>query len=309
MSDVVAADVGRRRRASFADRDGLLARVLLLPSVLYIVLLVGFPFVLAIAFSFSDVTAGDPSIDWVGLRNYRAIWHDPVFRQALGNTFVFTAITMVSTIVLANVLARILVARFRGKWLVRFLVLLPWTTPAAVSAITWLFMLDNLLSPIDWILQHVGLLADGRHTIWLGKPGLAKASVIAVQVWRLVPLAAVIIMAGLTAIPDDIDDAVAIDGAGFWRKQWEITLPLTLPVIAVAALFGAILTFTDMSVVWVLTRGGPVNETQVLASWAYTKAIGGGDLAQGAAVALFLLPLLLAATVAILRAVRGMEVR
>ncbi len=294
---------------SLADREGLLARLMLLPAVVYIGALVAIPFFLAIAYSFSDVTAGDPSFDWVGLRNFRAAWRDPVFREALANTFVFTAIAMALTIVLANVLARILIARFRGRWLVRFLVLLPWTTPAAVSAITWLFMLDNLLSPIDWILQQVGVLDDGRHAIWLGKPGLAMASVIGVHVWRLVPLAAVIIMAGLIAIPDDINDAAAIDGAGFWRKTFEITLPLTLPVIAVAALFGSILTFTDMSVVWVLTRGGPVNETQVLASWAYTKGIGGGDLAQGAAIALFLLPLLLAATVAILVAVRRMEVR
>jgi multiple sugar transport system permease protein len=240
--------------------------------------------------------------------NYRRAWRDPVFRQSLGNTFVFTAIAMVITVVLANLLARLLTVDFRGKWLVRFLVLLPWTTPAAIGAITWVFMLDSLLSPLDWILQRIGVLDDREHMIWLGKPGLAMASVIGVHVWRMVPLSAVIIMAGLTAIPDDINDAASVDGAGFWRKLWEVTIPLTLPVIAVATLFGAIITFTDMSVVWVLTRGGPVNETQVLASWAYAKGIEGGDLAQGAAIALFLLPLLLAATIAILRAVRRLEV-
>ena len=291
-----------------ADRDGFLARVMLLPAIVYIVALVAVPFVIAIAYSFSDVTAGDPSYDWVGLENYRANWRDPVFGQSLWNTFLFTAVTMVLTVVLANILALLLTADFRGKWVVRFLVLLPWTTPAALGAIAWLFMLDSLLSPIDWILWQVGLLEDGRHMVWLGKPGLAKASVIGVQVWRLVPLAAVIIMAGQTAIPDDINDAAAVDGAGFWRRLWEVTIPLTLPVIAVAVLFGAIITFTDMSLVRVLTNGGPVNETHVLASWAYTKGIDGGNLAKGAAVAVFLLPLLLAATIAILRAVRRWEV-
>ncbi|MGH9136143.1 MAG: carbohydrate ABC transporter permease [Acidimicrobiales bacterium] len=293
---------------ALADRERFLARIMLLPAIVYIVALVAVPFVVAIAFSFSDVTAGNPSFDWVGLDNYRANWNDPVFRRSLRNTFVFTAATMALTIVLANILALVLTSNFKGKRLVRFLVLLPWTTPAALGAIAWVFMLDSLLSPIDWILQQVGILDDGRHAIWLGKPGLAKASVIGVQVWRLVPLAAVIIMAGQTAIPDDIKDAAAVDGAGFWRKLWEITLPLTLPVIAVAVLFGAIVTFTDMSVVWVLTRGGPTNETQVLASWAYAKGIDGGNLAQGAAVAVFLVPLLLAATIAILRAVRRWEV-
>jgi len=295
-------------RVRLADRDGLLARLMLLPSIVYVLALVALPFVVAIAYSFSDVTAGDPSFDWVGLDNYRANWRDPVFRQALWNTIFFTTVTMALTVVFANIVALLLTTPFKGKRFVRFLILLPWTTPAALGAIAWVFMLDSLLSPLDWILQQVGILDDGRHAIWLGRRGLAKASVIGVQVWRLVPLAAVIIMAGQTAIPDDIKDAAAVDGAGFWRRLWEITLPLTRPVIAVAALFGSIVTFTDMSVVRVLTNGAPVNETQVLASWAYTKGIDGGNLAQGAAVAVFLLPLLLAATVAILRVVRRWEV-
>ncbi len=291
-----------------ADRDGLLARLMLLPSIVYILALVAIPFVLAIAYSFSDVTAGDPSYDFVGLGNYRANWRDPVFGRSLWNTFLFTAITMLLVVVLGNILALVLTADFKGKWGVRFLVLLPWTTPAALGAIAWVFMLDSLLSPIDWILWQVGLLEDGRHMVWLGRSGLAQASVIGVQVWRLVPLAAVIIMAGQTAIPDDINDAAAVDGAGFWRRLWEVTLPLTLPVIAVAVLFGAIITFTDMSLVRVLTNGAPVNQTQVLASWAYVKGVDGGNLAQGAAVAVFMLPLLLAATIAILRVVRRWEV-
>jgi ABC-type sugar transport system permease subunit len=295
-------------RAGLADRDGVLARLMLLPAIVYIVALVAMPFVLAIAYSFSDVTAGNPSYDWVGLENYRANWRDPVFGRALWNTFLFTGVTMLLTVVLANVVALVLTADFRGKWVARFLILLPWTTPAALGAIAWVFMLDSLLSPIDWILWQVGLLDENRHMVWLGKSGLAKASVIGVQVWRLVPLAAVIIMAGQTAIPDDINDAAAVDGAGFWRRLWEVTIPLTLPVIAVAVLFGAIITFTDMSLVRVLTNGAPTNETQVLASWAYVKGIDGGNLAQGAAVAVFLLPLLLAATIAILRAVRRWEV-
>jgi multiple sugar transport system permease protein len=295
-------------RARAADREGLLARLMLLPAIVYILALVAIPFVVAIAYSFSDVTAGDPSFDWVGFENYRANLDDPVFTRSLWNTFFFTAATMALTVVLANIVALLLTTDFRGKWFVRFLILLPWTTPAALGAIAWLFMLDSLLSPIDWILWQVGLLDEPRHMVWLGSSGWAKASVIGVQVWRLVPLAAVIIMAGQTSIPDDIKDAAAIDGAGFWRRLWEVTLPLTLPVIAIAVLFGAILTFTDMSLVSVLTNGGPVNQTQVLASWAYVRGIDGGNLAQGAAVAVFLLPLLLAATIAILRAVRRWEV-
>jgi len=294
-----------RARARLADRESLLAPLFLLPAVVYIIALVVIPFVLAIAFSFTDVTAGDPSLDWVGFRNFDAILHDSVFWQSLKNTLIFTAVSMALTLVLAKALALILVANFRFKYLVRFLVLLPWTTPIALAAVAWLWMLDSTYSPIDWILRQLGLITG--NTYWLGRDHLAMASVIVVHTWRIVPLAAVIMVAGLLSIPNDINDAAEIDGAGFWRRLWEITIPLNLPVIAVAGLFGAILTFTDMTVVYILTKGGPANATQVLPSYAFLKSIDGGDLAQGAAIALFLFPLLLVGAIAILRAVRRME--
>ncbi len=297
-----------RQRRSLADNETLLARIFLLPTVAYIVAMVALPFVLAILFSFSDVTTGNPSLDFVGLRQWRTILSDQVFWTSFWNTLVFTGISMALTVVLAKVLAMILVKDFRGKWVVRFLVLLPWTTPISLAAVSWLWMLDSIFSPIDWVLRWFGFLSEGANVIWLGRPGLAMGSIIAVHTWRIVPVAAVIIMAGLMAIPNEINDAADIDGAGFWRKFWEVTVPLTLPIIAVATLFGAILTFADMTVVFILTRGGPVQSTQVLSSWAFFKGIEGGDLAQGAAVALFLFPLLLAAAIAILRSVKRREV-
>jgi multiple sugar transport system permease protein len=272
----------------------------------YILALVAIPFFLAIAYSLSDVTVGDPSFDYVGLRNFRAVLEDPVFRRSLTNSLFITAVTMILVLVLAKMLALVLTRDFRFKWIVRFLILLPWTTPVPLAAIAWLWMLDSLFSPIDWTLRWLGLLDGNLH--WLGNSELAVASVIAVQVWRIVPLAAVIIMAGLAAIPQDINDAAEVDGAGFWRKLFEITIPMSLPVTAVATLFGAVLVFTDMSVVFVLTRGGPVDATQILPTWAFFRGIAGGDLAQGAAVALFLFPLLLTMAVLILRSVRKMEV-
>jgi multiple sugar transport system permease protein len=299
-----AAARGRRR---LADRDDALAWIFLLPSVVYIIALVAVPFALAIGFALSDVTAGDPSYDFVGLDNFRAIFDDPVFWKSLGNTMLFTGVSMVLIVVLGKVLANILVADFRGKWVVRFLVLLPWTTPATLAAVAWLWLLDSIYSPIDWVLRQIGLLGTGQNMYWLGEPGLAMGSVIAVHVWRLTPLAAVIMVAGLVAIPKDLDEAARVDGAGFWRRMFEVTIPMTLPVIAVSALFGAIFTFTDMAVVDVLTNGGPTNSTQVLTSWAFLRGIDGGDVGQGAAIALFLFPLLLAAAIAILRAVRRME--
>lgn len=293
------------RRPGLADREGALAWVFLVPSVVYVVALVAVPFGLAIAFAFSDVTSGDASFDWVGLENFRRVFDDPVFWRSLRNTLVFTAISMLLIVIFGKVLANLLVADFRGKWLVRFLVLLPWTTPVALSSVSWLWLLDSIFSPIDWVLRTLGII-DG-NMYWLGQPGLAMGSVIAVHVWRLVPLAAVIMMVGLLSIPKDLEEAARIDGAGYWRRMFEVTIPLMFPLIAVAALFGAIFTFTDMAVVYILTRGGPTNQTQVLASWSYVRGIGGGDIGQGAVIALFLFPLLLAAAILILRAVRRVE--
>ena len=292
-------------RSRLADRDGFLGWAFLAPTVVYIVALVAVPFGLAIALAFSDVTTGDPSYDWAGFTNFSRVFDDPVFWKSLWNTLIFTTVSMVLIVLFGKILANILIADFRGKWFVRFLVLLPWTTPVALSSVSWLWLLHSIYSPIDWVLERVGLV-DG-NLYWLGRPNLAMTSVIAVHVWRLVPLAAVIMMVGLLSIPTDIQDAAKVDGAGFWRRMFEVTIPLTSPLIAVAALFGAIFTFTDMAVVYILTRGGPTNSTQVLASWSFIRGIGGGDVGQGAVIALFLFPMLLAAAVLILRAVRRME--
>jgi multiple sugar transport system permease protein len=242
----------------------------------------------------------------VGLENFRQILTDAVFRRSLRNSVVFTLITMVLVVVLAKILALVLTADFRGKWVVRFLVLLPWTTPVSLATIAWRWLLDTLFSPIDWTLRRFDLIQGSLN--WLANPTLAPIAVIAVQVWRIVPLAAVIIMAGLVAIPQEIRDAARVDGAGFWRNLFEITIPLTLPVTAVATLFGAFVVFADMSVVYVLTGGGPIDSTQILPTWAFFRGIQGGRLDQGAAIALFALPVLAALAIAILRLVRKVDV-
>ena len=295
-----------KHRRYLADREGFLAPLFLLPSVAYIIGLVAIPFFLAIAYSLSDVTVGKPSYHYVGLRNFRAILSDHTFLQSIVHTVFITVVAMVAVVILATALALVLVQNFRGKWVVRVLVLLPWTTPVSLATIVWLWLLDSLFSPIDWVLRELGLLHGNLH--WLGNSQLANASVIAVHAWRIVPLAAVIILAGIVAIPDEVIEAARVDGAGIWRTLWEIIIPLTRPVIAVATLFGAILIFTDMAVVYVLARGGPVNSTQVLATWAFFRGIEGGDLAQGAAIALFLFPVLVVFSVLILRSARRTEV-
>jgi multiple sugar transport system permease protein len=295
-----------RRERYLADNPRFLAAVFMSPAVVYIIALVGFPFVLAIIYAFTDISTGNPDLDFVGWDTFRRVLDDPVFRGALWNTFLFAVIANLLVVVLATALAEVLTKDFKGKWLVRFLVLLPWVAPVSLATITWLWTLDSIFSPIDWVLRQLGLITENLY--WLGQPGLAMTSVIAVQTWRVVPLAAVIVMAGLIAIASEINDAVAVDGAGSWRKRFQITIPLLAPIIAVAVLFGVILTISDMSVVYVLTRGGPTNSTQVLSTWAFIKGIEGGALGQGAAVALFLLPVLIGITAVVLRLARRREV-
>lgn len=296
----------RTKRRYLSDNPRFLAGVFMSPTVLYIVALVGFPFVLAIIYSFTDITTGNPELEFVGFETFRSILADPVFRRALGNTFWFAVISNLLVVVLATGMAELLTRDFKGKWLVRFFLLLPWVAPVSLATITWLWTLDSIFSPIDWLLRQAGLISENMY--WLGRPELAMTSVIAVQVWRIAPLAAVIVMAGLTAIPNDINDAVAVDGAGFWRRLFQITIPLLAPIIAVAVLFGVILTIADMSVIFVLTRGGPTNSTQVLSTWAFFKGIEGGALGQGAAMSLFLFPVLVGITAVVLRLARRREV-
>jgi multiple sugar transport system permease protein len=295
------------------DNQRLLGPLMLLPAIVYIFALVGVPLVIAVLYSFSDVTVGDQSIDWVGLENFRAVIKNHTFRTALKNSIFFALASQAIVVVLANVLVLVLSQNFPGKRLFRFLILLPWTTPLALAVIGWLWMLDNIYSPVDAILRQLDLLGPGTHwgpnrnMHWLSRNDLAKASVLIIHVWRTLPLATVILLAGLTSIPQDVNDAAEVDGASFLRKLVYIRLPLLAPIMAVAVLYGMVFTFTDIIVVYILTGGGPVDSTQVLPTWAYYKGVGGSDLAQGAAIALFLLPVMIAIAILMLRMARRAE--
>lgn len=301
--------------SSWLDSERAVGTAFLLPAVVYIVLLVGLPFVVAILFSLSDVTVGDTSLNFVGLENFQAVSTVEGFQYALTNSIKFTLISQIFIIILANIIALILTQDFRGKWIVRFLLILPWATPVSLGTIGWLWFFDSAFSPIDWVLREVfgllgpgTLLGPGKNIVWLGKPDLAQFAVVLVQVWRLTPLAAVILMAGLTSIPQDILDQAEVDGSRFFRTLFEVKLPMVLPIMIISVLFSTIFTFGDMTAVFILTRGGPVYYTQVLPTWSFFVGIQGGNLAQGAATAMFLFPLLLAVAVVMLRIARRTEV-
>lgn len=311
----VGSKIASKRPRYLADKKGLLGSLFLLPAVVYIVALVAIPFIIAIAFSIADVTAGDTSLDYVGLENYGRIIKTPEFQQSIRNTLIFTIISQFITIVLANILAVVLSSDFRGKWFARMLIILPWATPVSLGTVGWLWLLDSKFSPIDWVLRYANLLGSPdallgvqKNLYYTGNTELAKASIILIYVWRMLPLSAVILLAGLTSISKDLLDQAEVDGAGFWRSLFQIKLPLILPIMSIALLFSMIFTFGDMTVVYVLTRGSPVYYTHILPTWAYIKGIESGALAEGAAIALFLFPVLLAVAVMMLRSARRSEV-
>lgn len=303
-----AQQLGEQPARRLADDDRWLGRAMLAPAVIYIALLVGFPFGLSIYYSLSDATVGSQVLHFVGLRNFIRVLENPTFWRSLGNALVFTLVSQALVVVLAKILAMALYRDFRGKWLVRLLILLPWVAPISLGTIGWLWIFDPVYSVINWILRAAGVLGPHVWPVWLGEPSLAMASVILVDVWRLLPLATVIILAGLSGIPQDIHDAAAMDGAGFWRHLFRINIPLVMPIMLVALLFGIVFTFTDMIIIYVLTRGGPYDTTQVVASLAFFTGIQGGDLAEGAAISLFLFPVLVAVVIVLLTIARRTEV-
>ncbi|KWN08393.1 carbohydrate ABC transporter permease [Burkholderia ubonensis] len=292
--------------ASWDDR--WLGPLMLAPALVYIALLLGFPFLLAIWYSLTDVTVGSQAARFVGEENFRHVVQSPQFWKSLRNALVFTLISQALVVVLAKILALALARDFPGKWLVRLVILLPWVAPISLGSIGWLWIFDPVYSIINWTLHALGAVGPGVWPIWLGQPDLAMASVIVVDVWRLLPLATVIILAGMQGIPRELHDAAAMDGAGFWRRLFRIDIPLLMPVMLVALLFGIVFTLTDMIIIYVLTRGGPYDTTQVLASLAFFTGIQGGDLAEGAAISLFLFPLLVAVVVLLLTVAHRAEV-
>jgi multiple sugar transport system permease protein len=309
MASVAAAGKGPRRPLSHVlHRKGPLAALLISPAVLFIGALVGVPLVLAVYLSLTDATAGSLTGPWVGLRNFTTVIHDPIFRGALWHTFVITAISQAVVIVCAGLLAHALVRKFRGRWLLRFFVLLPWAAPISLTVIGFLWFYDPQFSIFNWFLVHLHIVGEANKPNWLGTPRQAMASIITVQAWRTIPFATVIFLAGISSIPQEVDDAAAIDAATGLRKFWYVSLPLQLPIALVAILFGIVFTATDMVVPYILTNGGPFNSTQVLTTYAFQQGINAGNIGEGAAIALFMVPVLVVVVVGMLFFARRAEV-
>ena len=303
---LAAPTVKSHRGVSWADH--VLGVVMLVPALTYIALLVGLPFLLAVFFSLTNASAGSLEFSFVGVQNFKKVMVSPVFQRALRNTFVFTVVSQLAVLVLGNMLARALMKPFCGKSVARFLILMPWAAPISLATLGWLWIFDSTFSVINWVLKVVGWLGPGQWYYWLGDASLGMIAIIIIHVWRMLPFSTVILLAGLSSIPPEVHEAADLDGAGYVAKMFQVTIPMMLPILTVALLFGVVFTFTDMSVIYLLTRGGPYNSTHVLASLAFQEGVLGADVGRGAAIATFLLPMLLVLAVGMLRTSRRAEV-
>ena len=301
--------VKRHSRFQFIlDRPAILGPLFVSPAILYVLVLVGVPFLLAIYYSLSAYTIYSQSYKFVGLSNFIQIFQSDIFRTTLVNTFIFTIGSQVIGLILGKFGAFLLLRPFPGRKLVRALIVLPWAVPVALATVAWEWMFDSLYSVINWTMIALGFIDRSDAPNWLGTPHLAMLCVIIVNAWRFFPFAIVIFLAGITAVPQDVIDAATVDGAGFWRRNYQIIMPMILPIVVIGLVFGTVFTFTDLSVVYLLTMGGPVNATQVLGNLGFQIGIQSGDVAHGAAVSLVMLPVLLVMVVLMLRFIRRREI-
>ena len=292
----------RARLSELLDRETFLGPAFITPAMILIVLLVAYPFGMALYFSLSNAFIGRPS-SFIGLANFIKLWDADAFRQTFQNAFVFTSIAIAFKLVLGMILSLLLNEQLWFKRLIRGVVLLPWVIPTALSTLGWWWMFNSLYSVVNWTGIALGIM-DPPGPNWLGQRYYAMTAVIIVNVWRGLPFFVITILAGLVAIPKELYEAAESDGANAWYRFWYVTLPMLKPVLAIVVLFSTIFTFSDFNIVYVLTRGGPMNTTHLFATHAYQVGLSGGNLGQGAALSLFLFPMLAVVVFAQLRFIR-----
>ncbi len=269
-----------------------LGYVFMLPAAVLLLGLLAYPLGLGTWLGFTDAKIGRPG-EWVGIENFAYLVSDSVARLALFNTLFYTVVASVLKFGLGLWLALLLNKNLPFKSFFRAVVLLPWIVPTALSAIAFWWLYDAQFSVLSWVLTRLGLI--NRYIDFLGDPWNARLSTIAANVWRGVPFVAISLLAGLQTISPSYYEAAAIDGATPWQQFRHVTLPLLTPIIAVVMTFSVLFTFTDFQLIYVLTRGGPLNATHLMATLAFQRGIPGGSLGEGAALATLMVPFLLAA--------------
>jgi multiple sugar transport system permease protein len=286
------APPGRSRLSSLLEDRNTLSVLFMLPAALLLLVFLTYPLLLGVWLGFTDTTIGRAG-QFIGLENYQGMWIDTVFWLSMFNTVLYTVVASVFKFALGLWLALLLNERLPFKAFIRAIVLLPFVVPTVLSAIAFWWIYDAQFSIVSWALMHFGIIDAPIN--FLGNSTNARASVIAANVWRGIPFVAITLLAGLQTIPQSLYEAATLDGASHWQRFRYITLPMLTPIIAVVMTFSVLFTFTDFQLIYVLTRGGPVNATHLMATLSFQRAIPGGQLGEGAAIAVAMIPFLLSA--------------
>src|SRR5215204_1970129 len=292
MADIAAAAPRRSVLASLGESRMALALLFLLPAAVFLLAFLTYPLGLGVWLAFTDTKIGRAGV-YIGWENYEFHWEDAVFWLSVFNTVLYTVVASILKFALGLWLALILNERLPFKAFIRAIVLLPWVVPTVLSAIAFWWIYDAQFSVISWSLMKLGLISSPIN--FLGDPNNARATVIFTNVWRGIPFVAITLLAGLQTISPSLHEAATLDGATPWQRFRHITLPMLSPLIAVVMTFSVLFTFTDFQLIYVLTRGGPLNATHLMATLSFQRAIPGGQLGEGAAIAVAMIPFLLAA--------------
>ncbi len=296
----VPATTLSKRFTNVFGKDALDGYGFILPATIVMVALVAYPFGLSVYYSLSDKVIGRPG-NFIGIENYIYIlFEDDIFQKTLRNTLIFATVAVVLKVLFGLGLALLLKQATKLKRFFRGAVLVPFVAPTALTTLGWWLIFDPNYSQINWVLKQFNM----QTYYWLGDETLALSAVIFVNFWRGLPFFAVTMFAGLVAIPQELYEAAETDGANALSKFWHITLPLLRPVMAIIILFSTIFTLADFGIVYVLTRGGPMNSTHLFATYAYTMGIVNSDIGTGAAISLFLFPILVFVVIFQLKMVR-----
>ena len=292
-----------RRPALVARLDSprVLGYLLIVPAAIILLGLLAYPLLLGVWLSLTSATIGNPG-QFVGFANYATIFADPIFRGAAWYSVFYTICAEAGKLVLGLALALLLNQRFRGYRVSRALMLLPWVAPTVLSALAWLWLLDPQFSAISWLLLRLHLIHSNID--FLGHPWSARMSLIVVNIWRGLPYFAIGYLAGLQSISKDLYEAAAIDGADGWQAFRRITWPLLMPITTILVAFSSIFTLTDFQLIWTITHGGPTDATQVFTTLAYQRAISGGQLGEGAAIAVSPIVIMIVLAFFVVRSVR-----
>ena len=297
-----ATKPGRRSRfESWLDQERVLGYVLLVPALTLLLIFVAYPFLFGTYISLTDARIGRPG-HFIGLANFAHLLSDPIFKQTVANSFLYTIVTTIVKLIAGMIMALLLNQVFPFKRFVRAAILLPWIVPTVLSTLAWLWMFDSTYSVINWLLSHYfhmqgPIWLSDRLNVRLGPATLISTtwpmvSIMIVNIWRGTPFYGISLLAGMQTIPQELYEAAVVDGATKWQQFWKITLPLLRHVISIVLLLSIILTLADFQIVYVLTRGGPANSTHLFATYAFQLAVPSTDLGLGAAVSMYMFPIL-----------------